>query len=232
MAAHAVSGDNKQHGWGFTDDELRRAMLWDPEITFADAESEDIWARERFHDWQTGEYRWWPKHERSALVLTPYLDDEQVTFAELVAVIRSQYPRSEQDENIVTDTEHLRLMPGITHARGLKWEWVNLADNWDSVDGIAPSVVRTPETAAHAQVLAAAAHFPEWVEMKWNYVMPHVWLSGYEMTLPEGAQRHRASEQWGFNPVIYCGHSYIGIGCYPMDEGHAHYAVPTIQPAR
>jgi hypothetical protein len=38
-------------------------------------------------------------------------------------------------------------------------------------------------TPAHAEVLAAAAHFPQWIRAMDGKTIPYTWLSGYEVMM-------------------------------------------------
>ena len=41
--------------------------------------------------------------------------------------------------------------------------------------------------SAHAEVLAVAAHFPHWIRAMGGKTVPHTWISGYQVTVPEHA---------------------------------------------
>jgi hypothetical protein len=77
----------------------------------------------------------------------------------------------------------VRLLEGIEHRPGIRRVTVDLAANWDRRHGVRPIDVRGPMSAA-PEVLAAAAHFPDWVRAMNGHSVPYVCLAGYQATVP------------------------------------------------
>lgn len=84
----------------------------------------------------------------------------------------------------------VRLAPGIEHRPGLRRVTVDLGAHWRPGRYTRPCNVRGPDSA-HAEVLAAAAHFPEWVRSMDGKAVPYVWVSGYQVTMVERAAHRR-----------------------------------------
>jgi hypothetical protein len=157
---------NKMRGWGFTD---------------ADFEAIDL-----------------TPSERSGLVvdvIAVYLPDEgntsgvQRTFEELWDIASSLQPGKWRWEELKSDKKHLRLLDGIEHKPGIRRVTIDLGANWDPKDGIRPIDVRGSDSV-HAEALAAAAHFPDWIQAMDGEHIPYVWMPGYQVTLP-GAEAWR-----------------------------------------
>jgi hypothetical protein len=144
--------------------------------------------------------------ERSGLVvdvIAVYLPDEgntsgiQRTFEELWDIGSSIQPGKWRYESLKSDKKHLRLLDGIEHTPGIRRVTLDLGANWDPKDGIRPMDVRGPDSA-HAEVLAAAAHFPDWVQAMDGERVPYVWMPGYQATIPgDGAWRSVPYLGWG-----------------------------------
>ena len=47
---------------------------------------------------------------------------------------------------------------------------------------VRPSRLRSPRSA-HAEVLAAAAHFPRWIRAMDGETVPYAWITGYEVLI-------------------------------------------------
>ncbi len=78
----------------------------------------------------------------------------------------------------------VRLLAGIVHRPGIRRVTVDLAAHWKPGRHLRPAQLRGPDSA-HAEVLAAAAHFPRWVRAMDGRYVPHTWVSGYQITVPE-----------------------------------------------
>jgi hypothetical protein len=78
----------------------------------------------------------------------------------------------------------LRLANGIIHRPGVRRVTVDLGAHFEPGRYLAPSEVRSPYSA-HAEVLAAAAHFPRWIRAMDGTTVPYTWLSGYEVMIRE-----------------------------------------------
>jgi hypothetical protein len=70
----------------------------------------------------------------------------------------------------------VRLLPGIIHWPGVRRMTIDLGAHWIPGEHLRPSNLRGPDSA-HA-ILAAAAHFPEWIRAMNGINVPYIWLSG------------------------------------------------------
>lgn len=116
----------------------------------------------------------WPEGELTCVVLVPYLKDTQSTFDSLWEIIASNHKNNWRWDEI----KEVELVSG-THKPGLRWEVIDLNAN----RGKSPEEVRKeqPDKLVNAGVLAAAAHFPNWVKaIDWINV-PAVCLAGYRV---------------------------------------------------
>jgi hypothetical protein len=136
----------------------------------------------------------WPSDRLTVPVLVPYLDTVQRTFEELWAVASAAQPNNWRWDELKSDAEHLRLLEGTRHVPGLRWEVIDLGANWDPREGIRPVDVRAANSA-HAGVLAAAGHFPKWVQAMDGTKVPYVWMPGYQVTL-------LGDEAWRYVPCL------------------------------
>jgi hypothetical protein len=84
----------------------------------------------------------------------------------------------------------VRLAPGIVHRPGVRRVTLDLGAHWRPGRHIRPCNVRGADSA-HAELLAAAAHFPEWVRAMDGTSVPFVWVSGYQVTMVERAAHRR-----------------------------------------
>jgi hypothetical protein len=80
----------------------------------------------------------------------------------------------------------VRLLSGIEHQPGLRRVSVDLGAHWLPGRHVRPQNLRQP-SSAHAEILAAAAHFPRWAQAMDGVSVPFVWLAGYQVTFPEDA---------------------------------------------
>ena len=123
-------------------------------------------------------------------IVCPLLDDAaslggvQRTFEELWQVTAEQYPSSWWWGDSHPHRKGVRLLDGITHTPGIRRVTVELDAYWNPVISVRPLDVRGPR-AANAEVLAASAHFPKWVQAMDGKRFPYVWLSGYQVTHPD-----------------------------------------------
>ena len=78
----------------------------------------------------------------------------------------------------------VRLLAGLEHWPGVRRVTVDLGAHWDPGRHIRPRGIRG-RNSAHAEILAAAAHFPRWARAMDGVRVPFVWLSGYQVTYPE-----------------------------------------------
>lgn len=184
----------------FSDPDLIHSMFVSPQTQLANVRS---WNLERGWDFIEAHFvqaaaeleaLTWPSDRLTVLVLVPYLDTVQRTFEELWAVASAAQPNNWRWDELKSDAEHLRLLEGIEHVPGLRWEVIDLGANWDPREGIRPVDVRAANSA-HAGVLAAAGHFPKWVQAMDGTKVPYVWLPGYQVTIP-------GSEAWRYVPCL------------------------------
>jgi hypothetical protein len=84
----------------------------------------------------------------------------------------------------------VRLLPGIEHRPGVRRVTVDLGAHWVPGRHVRPRSIRG-RCSAHAEILAAAAHFPRWARSMDGGSVPFVWLSGYQVTHPENAVDER-----------------------------------------
>ena len=112
----------------------------------------------------------------------------QWTFEELWFIASSHQPSGWRLPELKSDHKHLRLLDGIEHVPGIRRVTVDLGANWKLANGIiSPMDVRNHylahvEALTHAEVLAAAAHFPKWVKAMDGEHIPYVWMPGYQVT--------------------------------------------------
>jgi hypothetical protein len=67
---------------------------------------------------------------------------------------------------------------------------IDLAAHWKPGEPVRPENVRGPDSA-HAELLAAAAHFPDWICAMDGKRVPYVWVCGYQVTIPEESAHNR-----------------------------------------
>ncbi len=78
----------------------------------------------------------------------------------------------------------VRLLNGIVHRPGIRRVTVDLGAYFEPGRYLRPGSVRG-QYSAHAEVLAAAAHFPRWIRAMDGQTVPYTWLSGYEVMIWE-----------------------------------------------
>lgn len=139
-----------------------------------------------------------PDERLVVVTLVPYLKGKrgvsgvQRTFDALWKITASVQPNDYRGPLMQSDSEHLRLLEGIEHEPGLRWEVIDLGVNKDQ----APKAVRDPSNSAHAGVLATAAHHPEYVQAQNGNDVPYLWLPGYQVNVDGGAP-------WRSVPYLY-----------------------------
>ncbi len=158
-----------------------------------------------------------PNGRLVVVTLVPYLKGKrgvsgaQRTFDALWTIAASRQPGSYRGPRMLSDPKHLRLLPGIEHKPGLRWEVIDLGAN----QGKSPADVRDPATSPHAGVLATAAHHPEYVQSQNGNDVPYLWLPGYQVFVDGGdpwrdvpcliwsqvGREVGLSAVWGGNPV-------------------------------
>lgn len=145
----------------------------------------------------------WPDDRLVPVALVPYLQTVQATLDGLWGIAASRQKSQWRWPELRSDAEHLRLLQGIGHQPGLRWEVIDLAANWDKKDGTSPESVRSAKSP-HAGILAAAAHHPKWVQAMDGAKVPYVWLPGYEAVIP-------GSSEWRFTPYLNFFHDARGV---------------------
>lgn len=110
----------------------------------------------------------------------------------------------------------VRLLAGITHRPGVRRVTVDLGAHWHPPRPVRPRRVRRPDSA-HAELLAAAAHFPRWARAMDGIAVPFTWLAGYQVTYPEaGTDERLLAMAWVEYrrmlslSIAYADHSFTG----------------------
>jgi hypothetical protein len=121
----------------------------------------------------------------------------QRTCADLWDIAASRQPNSWcWDERRDDGVKPVRLLAGMGHELGVRRVTLDLAAHWDRHRGARPLDVRSAASAS-AEVLAAAAHFPDWVRAMDGERVPFVCLAGYQVTLPSyEVWRHVVCLSW------------------------------------
>jgi hypothetical protein len=159
-------------------------------------------------------------------VVAVYLPDRdtvsgvQRTFEELWTVAAQRQPNACRWDELKSDTEHLRLLDGIEHRPGIRRVTIDLGANWDPQNGIRPMDVRGKDSV-HAEVLAAAAHFPKWIQAMEDEGSPYVWMPGYQATIP-------GDEGWPGVPCLYWDSTtrQVELGTTYESAPYYHWACP------
>ena len=115
----------------------------------------------------------------------------------------------------------VRLLAGIEHQPGVRRVTVDLGAHWVPGRHVRPRAIRGRDSA-HAEVLAAAAHFPRWAKAMDGVKVPYVWLPGYQVTVPEYAVNTRLP---GLAWVHY--RRTLSLTVNWADHAHSGWAAPT-----
>jgi hypothetical protein len=114
------------------------------------------------------------------------MDDVQRTCHELWTVAAAQQPHSWSwdwySDRWEQRRKPVRLITGLAHRPGIRRVTVDLAAHFEPGRYVRPSALRSLDSA-HAEILAAAAHFPRWVRAMDGKSVPYAWLSGYELLI-------------------------------------------------
>lgn len=173
----------------------------------------------------------WPEEKLVAVVLVPYLTDKKEgdeivttglerTFHELWEVVASQqHAKWRWDGFDKAGPERLRLLKGIEHKPGLRWEVIDLGCNRNK----RPMDVRNPEKSPHAGILASAMHHPEWIKSMDGENVPYVWAPGYEVSVSGG-------RPWQYVPSVgfYRDDREIRLRYDWCDYDYSSWAVPSL----
>ncbi|HWQ99685.1 MAG TPA: hypothetical protein VN397_02445 [Candidatus Methylomirabilis sp.] len=194
---------NKEFGWGISDE------------AFAEAEK-SVPA--------------WPEEKLVAVVLVPYLadkanEDETVTtgvertFHELWDVAaKQQHANWRWGGHDKAGPDRLRLLKGIEHKPGLRWEVIDLGCQRNEK----PMDVRHPEKSPHAGILASAMLHPEWIKAMDGENVPYTWAPGYEVNVSDEGP-------WQDVPGVHFNRGARGVGLYCGWCGNysSYWAVPS-----
>lgn len=164
-------------------------------------------------------------------VLSVYLPDKVGvsgyvrTARELWGIARHRQPNSWQWPELRLDADHIRLLEGIEpfHEPGIRWVMLDLGAHWNGQDGVRPHDVRDKDSA-HAEVLAAAGHFPGWPRAMDGKNVPYVWIAGYQVMLP-------SEDAWTRVPFLYWSsvNSWVGLSARWDARRFWLYAAPVLK---
>ncbi len=194
---------NKQFGWGISD------------ATFSEAERS---------------IPNWPEEKLVAVVLVPYLADKKCEDETIMSGVERTFhelwarAKSEQDANWrwdgydKADSDRLRLLKGVEHEVGLRWEVIDLGCQRKKK----PCDVRSAKSSPNAGILAAAALHPQWVKSMDGDKVPYVWLPGYEINVPD-------EEPWAdvAHLLFDRDERKIGLDYYYYVKSSSYWAVPS-----
>jgi hypothetical protein len=152
----AVRRWNIERGWGFTDEDFAAIGEGSPQILGG---------------------------LLIATVLEVRLETPAKTFEELVAVASAAGTCRGINPRIRLDDGHFGLAPGIIHAPGLRWRIIDLAAGRVREDSYRRIRDGDPARMPEAGILAAIAHFPEWVRLMGDPSVPPIHLTGYRVKI-------------------------------------------------
>jgi hypothetical protein len=153
---------------------------------------------------------------------TRRLDGVRRTCDELWRIAAEQQPHAWsfdwESDQWKHDPKPVRLLDGIEHQPGVRRVTVDLGAHWEPgrKNYIRPRNIRGADSA-HAELLAAAAHFPDWIRAMDGKSVPYVWLSGYHLNVPEDSThrlpglawvRHRRTMSLTANWADHSGHDW------------------------
>ncbi len=153
-----------------------------------------------------------------------YLDGVRRTCHEMWSAVAERQPNAWSwdwlRDAYQSQPKPVRLLPGLVHRPGVRRVTLDLGANWQPGRHIRARNVRGP-ASAHAEILAAAAHFPRWARAMDGTSVPFAWLSGYQVTVPEYATDTRLL---GMAWVEYRQTLSLSVGW--ADHAHAGWAAP------
>lgn len=153
------------------------------------------------------------------------IDGVRRTFEELWSVASEGVPDNWSWRQFLEGPRPVGLLPGGTHTPGIRRVTIDLGAGWDPVDGARVIEIRDRHSAS-AEVLAAAAHFPEWMQAMEGVNVPFVYLGGYVVTHPENeAWRHVPCLSW--NEFL----GRVNLMDHWADHHQRRWAVPSRRPA-
>lgn len=134
----------------------------------------------------------WPTDSKLAVVILDVsLADVATTFDTAWNLAKSVQPNQWRWGRLLSDSDHLRLLAGKTHQRGLRWRIVDLGANTNRK----PIDVRSAATSPDSAILWMALYSPKWIWAQNGSTVPYVWLPGYEVSIP-------GYEPWTFVPDL------------------------------
>ncbi|MGI8694816.1 MAG: hypothetical protein ACR2JK_18260 [Geodermatophilaceae bacterium] len=154
-----------------------------------------------------------------------YLDGVRRTCHELWSVASERQPHTWSWDWLRGDgydapPKPVRLLPGIVHRPGVRRVTLDLGAHWIPGQAARPRRLRGPDSA-HAEILAAAAHFPRWARAMNGSTVPFIWLSGYQVTYPEeGTDKRLPGLAW----VQY--RRTLSLTVDWVDHSHSGWASP------
>lgn len=203
---------NEEQGWGFPETLIARRYL--------EARTFD-----------------WPGDSLQAIVLVPSFNDPGATLTAITKVASSLrvWPYA-ASEAIHEGTANVELMDGVHFKPNtLEWRLVDLGSHLQPPYSEDPkrsvpnaSDLVSAETAAHDAVLAAAAHFPDWLRAIKEGKAPAVAIPGYRMTDTDAG----SSEPRTAHLSIAYGNGDIGttLHVYSSESVWSGHAVATAGP--
>lgn len=162
----------------------------------------------------------WPPGYLSALVLVPYLDNQQVTLEALLKIISTRYDKAYAWSGFQNPNAFGIRLGSNDDRRVLRWETIDFGCH----RGCSPASFSNAGMLPHVGVLSAVAHHVNWVKAMDGVGVPFVWLSGYILRSP-------LSGQWvGAPRLTYMldnwKQSTVRLSYEETSSTHAHYAVP------
>lgn len=115
----------------------------------------------------------------------------------------------------------VRLRDDLVHRPGIRRVTVDLGAHFEPERYVRPRRIQD-RNPAHAEVLAAAAHFPRWIRAMDGKTVPYTWLAGYEVAMGErpSPERLLALSWSGFRRTV-------SLTAGWRDHAHSGWAVPT-----
>ncbi|MDQ4011189.1 MAG: hypothetical protein M3228_10980 [Actinomycetota bacterium] len=117
----------------------------------------------------------------------------------------------------------VRLLDGIVHRPGVRRVTVDLGAHFQPGRHLRSRSVRGQDSA-HAEVLAAAAHFPRWIRAMDGKTIPYTWVPGYDVMIRErpSPERLLALSWSAFRRTMSLTASWT-------DHAHSGWAAPTCE---
>jgi len=156
---------------------------------------------------------------------TGTIDGVRRTFEELWAVASAGVPENWSWRQHLEGPRPVRLLPGGKHVPGIRRVTIDLGAGWNPVEGARAIEIRGRNSAG-AEVLAAAAHFPAWLQAMEGVNVPFVYLGGYQVSHPENeAWRHVPCLSW--NEFL----GRVNLMDHWADHHQRRWAVPVVSAA-